>query len=123
LIHEIYAKQVRDGVENIDLTMLNIYKGAMGQFMEMFLDHKVQENALGKLSAAEKKHKRHQAGMTKKACGDQISAGPMAITDGYAIVPECLAWAHCTRLKKERKANAKEIAGRIECMWLKEKVE
>jgi hypothetical protein len=47
-INEIYPKQVRDGVEIVDLTLLNTEKGAMGMCMEMFLDHKVQENALEK---------------------------------------------------------------------------
>jgi hypothetical protein len=47
-INEIYAKQVRDGVEIVDLTLLNTEKGAMGMCMEVFLD-KVQENAFGKL--------------------------------------------------------------------------
>jgi hypothetical protein len=50
-------------VEITDLTTSNTEKGAMGQFMEIFLNHKVQENALGKLSAAEKKGKRCQAGL------------------------------------------------------------
>jgi hypothetical protein len=55
-INEIYAKQVRyGGVAIVDLTLLNTEKGAMGMCMEMFLDHKVQENALGKLSATEKR--------------------------------------------------------------------
>jgi hypothetical protein len=47
-INEIYPKQVRDGVEIVDLTLLNTEKGAMGMCMEVFLD-KVQENAFGKL--------------------------------------------------------------------------
>jgi hypothetical protein len=41
-INEIYAKQVRDGVEIVDLALFNTQKGAMGMCMEMFLDHKVQ---------------------------------------------------------------------------------
>jgi hypothetical protein len=121
-INEIYPKQVRDGVEIVDLTLLNTEKGAMGMCMEMFLDHKVQENALGKLSATEKKERRRQAGLAKKAGGARISAGLVAITDGYAIGPDCVAWAHCTRLEKERQAKAKQRAGRLERILLKEKV-
>jgi hypothetical protein len=98
--NDIYAKQVRNGVEITDLTMLNTENGAMGQCMDMFLDHKVQENALGKLTAVEKKEKRRQAGLAKKAGGARISAGLMAITNGYAIGTDCLAWARRTQLKK-----------------------
>jgi hypothetical protein len=50
-IGEIYARQVREGVEITDLASLNMESGAMGMCMYMFLDHKVQENALGKFSA------------------------------------------------------------------------
>jgi hypothetical protein len=56
-INEIYAKQVRDGIEITDITLLNTDKGAMGICMEMFLDHKVQEHAIGKLSASGKKRR------------------------------------------------------------------
>jgi hypothetical protein len=52
-INEIYAKQVRDGVNFFDLTLLNTEKGAMGMCMEMFLDHKFKENVLGELSDTE----------------------------------------------------------------------
>jgi hypothetical protein len=116
-------KQVRDGAEIIDLTMLNTEKRAMGQCMEIFLNHKVQENELGKLSAAEKKENRRQAGLMEKAGGAWISTGLMAITNGYIIGPECFAWTPCTWLEKERKEKAKERAGGLECMMLKEKVD
>ena len=122
-INEIYEKQVRKGVEVTDLTMLNTMNGAMGQCMDMFLDHKVQENALGELTAAEKKEKRRQAGLARKAGGARISAGLMAITDGYAIGPDCLAWARRTRLEKERQTKEKEKAGRLERILLKQKVD
>jgi hypothetical protein len=86
----------------------------------MFLDHKVQENALGKLTPDEKKEKHHQAGLAKKAGGAQISAGLLAITDGYAIRHECLAWAMGTPYSigkgktgkgkgKERKGKSREV--------------
>jgi hypothetical protein len=124
-INEVYAKQVRDGIEITDLTLLNTDKGAMGICMEMFLDHKVQEHVIGKLSASEKKERRRQAGLVKKAGGARISAGLVANTDGYAIGPECLAWARRTRLEKERqaKAKAKQISVRLERILLKEKVD
>jgi hypothetical protein len=54
-IKDIYVEQVRNGVEITDLTMLNTDNGAMGQCMDMFLHHKVQENALIKLTAIEKR--------------------------------------------------------------------
>jgi hypothetical protein len=54
-IKDIYEQQVKDGVDIVDLTSLNIDRGAMGLTMDMFLDHKVEENALGQLSAAAKK--------------------------------------------------------------------
>jgi hypothetical protein len=54
-INKIYMKQVRDGVDIIDLNLLNTEKGAMGMCMEMFIYHRVKENALGKLSATEKR--------------------------------------------------------------------
>jgi hypothetical protein len=47
----------------------------------------------------------------------------MAITNGYAIVPVCLAWARRTRFEKERQAKAKQRAGRLERILLKEKVD
>jgi hypothetical protein len=78
--------------------MLNTENGAMGQCMDMFLDHKVQENALGKLTAVEKKEKRRQKGLVKKAGVTRISAGLIAITNGYAIGPNCLAWSRRTWL-------------------------
>jgi hypothetical protein len=80
--------------------MLNTENGAMGQCMDMFLEYKVQENTLGKLTAVKKKEKRCQAGLAKKSGGAQISAGLMAITDGYVIWPDYLAWACHNRLEK-----------------------
>jgi hypothetical protein len=80
-INEIYAKQVRDGVHIVDLTSLNTDKVTMGLYMDMFLYHKVQESARGKLSVAEKKERRHQKGLAKKADGDRIYSGLVAITD------------------------------------------
>jgi hypothetical protein len=88
-------------------------------YKEMFLDHKVQENELSKSSATEKKERRRQAGLAKKAGGARISAGLMAITDGYAIAPECLAWARRTWLEKERQEKEKQRAGRLERIMLK----
>jgi hypothetical protein len=55
LISEIYEKQVRDGVETTDLATLNTERGLMGLCMDMFLDHTVQKQALGKITPAEKK--------------------------------------------------------------------
>jgi hypothetical protein len=49
--------------------------------MDMFLDHKVQENALGKLTAVKKKEKRRKTGLVKKAGGARIYAVIMTITD------------------------------------------
>jgi hypothetical protein len=80
-ISKIYANQVIYGVSITDLTSLNTENGAMGLYMDMFLDHKVQENALGKLSVVEKKERRRQTGLAKKAGGARISAGIMAISD------------------------------------------
>jgi flagellar biosynthesis component FlhA len=47
----------------------------------------------------------------------------MAITDGYAIGPQCLVWAHRTRLEKEMKEEAEQRAGRIHIIRLKDKVD
>jgi hypothetical protein len=94
--NDTYAKQVRNGVEITDITMLNTNNVSMGQCMDMFIGHTAQENALGKLTVVEKKEKRRQAGLAKKAGCAQISAGLVAITDGYAIGPTCLAWARRT---------------------------
>jgi hypothetical protein len=121
-ISEIYVRQVREGVDITHLTSLNTENGAMGISMDMFVDHKVQENACGKLSAVEKKERRHQAGLAKKAGGARISAGLVAITDGYGIEHACLAWAPYTHLENERKATSKEISGRLELIMLKYKV-
>jgi hypothetical protein len=76
--------------------MMNTNNGAMGQCMDMFLDPKVQKNALGELTAVEKKEKHLQAGLAKKAGGARISAGLETITDGFAIGPDCLAWSRRT---------------------------
>jgi hypothetical protein len=59
--NDIYEKQVKDGVAITDLTLLSTNKGSMGLTMEMFLDNALQEKALGKLTAAEKKEEWHQA--------------------------------------------------------------
>jgi hypothetical protein len=89
----------------------------------MFLEHKVQEQALGKMTPAEKKKKRRQAGQRKKERGARISAGLMAIADGYAIGPQCLAWARRTHLRQERKEEARRRAGRLDIIRLKMKVD
>jgi hypothetical protein len=102
-IKEIYKQQVKDGVDVVDLTSLNTDIGAMGLTMDMFLEHKVKESALVQLYAAAKKEKRHQTGLARKDGGARVSAGLQVITDGYAIGPECLAWARRTRLERERK--------------------
>jgi hypothetical protein len=57
-----------------------------------------------------------QAGPAKKAGGARIYAGLVAITKGYAI-------GHCTHLEKEIQAKAKQRAGRLERIMLKEKVD
>jgi hypothetical protein len=54
-MNDIYKKQVMDGVEITDLTSLNTDKESMGLTMDMFLDNALQDKALGKLTAAEKK--------------------------------------------------------------------
>jgi hypothetical protein len=122
-IKEIYEQQVKDGVDIADLTSLNTYRGAMGLTMDMFLDHKVEENALGQLSAAAKKEKQRQTGLTRKDGGARISAGLQVITNGYAIGPECLAWARRTRVEREGKEIEKAQAGVLARQSLKEKVE
>jgi hypothetical protein len=96
-------KQVMDGVESTDLTSLNTHKGSMGLTMDMFLDNALQEKALGKLTATEKKEKRRQAGMLREDGGAQHSSGLVVITYGYAICPDCLTWDRCTQLEKEQK--------------------
>jgi hypothetical protein len=82
--------------------------------LDMFLDHKVEENALGKLTATQKKERRHLMGLARKNCGSRVSAGLQVITDGYAIGPECLAWARRTSLERERKEIEKQEAGTLE---------
>jgi hypothetical protein len=86
-----------------NITSLNIDRGAMGLTMDMFLHHKVDENALGQLSATAKKEKRRQTGLAMKDGGGRVSAGLQVITDGYAIGPECLAWARRIGVERERK--------------------
>jgi hypothetical protein len=66
-----YEKQARDGVYLSDLATLNPEQGSMGLCMDMFLDHTVQEHALGKMTAAEKKEKRCQRGQIKKRARGQ----------------------------------------------------
>jgi hypothetical protein len=68
-----------DGVIITDLTSLNTNKESMGLTVDMFLDHAVQEKALGKLAAAENKEKRRQAGMLREYGGARLSAGLVAI--------------------------------------------
>jgi hypothetical protein len=76
-----------------------------------------------KLTAAEKKEKRRQAGMMRKDGGARLSAGLMVIIDGYAIGPDYLAWARRTRLEKEQKARDKQMAGQLERLKLQAKVD
>jgi hypothetical protein len=85
----------------------------MGLCMDMFLDHNVMETTLGKMTPAEKKEKRSQKGERKKDRGAMLSAGLVAITDGYVIGPQCLAWARMMYLEKERKEDAKKRADRL----------
>jgi hypothetical protein len=123
LDHPELQETKMDGVAITDLTLLNTDKGSMGLTMDMFLNNALQERALGKLTPAEKKEKRRQAGMLRKDGGTRLSAGLMVITDGYAIGPYGLAWTCCTRLDKERKAREKETSGRLERVKLKEKMD
>jgi hypothetical protein len=122
-IKDIYKKQVMDGVEITDLNSLNTDKGSMGLTIEMFLYNALQEKALGKLTAAEKKEKRRQAGIPRKDGGARLYAGLMIITDVYAIGHYCLAWFRHTRLEKEQKAMEKQMEGRLEQLKLKAKVD
>jgi hypothetical protein len=75
------------------------------------------------LTAAEKKEKRRQTGQRKKEQGAGLSAGIMAITDGYAICPVCPARARRTRLDKEMKEEPRQRAGRLDRICLKDKVD
>jgi hypothetical protein len=95
----------------------------MGLMMDMFLNHKVDEKALGKLTSAKKKDKRCLSGLARKNGGSRVSVGLQVITDGYAIGPECLAWTRRTRLARERKEREKHAAGRLERIKLKGKVD
>jgi hypothetical protein len=61
--------------------------------------------------------------MLRKDGGARLSAGLVVIADGYAIGPDCLAWARRTRLEKEQKAREKQMAGRVERLKLKAKVD
>jgi hypothetical protein len=54
-INEIYEKQVRDGVKITDLATLNTQRGLIGLCVDMFLDHQVQGQALGKMTVAQEK--------------------------------------------------------------------
>jgi hypothetical protein len=112
-------------VDIADITSLNTDRGAMDLTMDMFLDHKVEENALGQLSAAAKKEKRRQTGLARKDGGASVSAGLQVITDGYAIGPDCLAWDRRTLVERERKRKEieKAKAGVLARQSLKEKVE
>jgi hypothetical protein len=85
---------------------------------DMFLDHK----ALGQLTAAQKKEKRRLTGLARNNGGSHVSTGLQVITAGYAIDPECLAWARRTHLEMERKEREKHAAGRLERLKLKGKV-
>jgi hypothetical protein len=51
----LYEQQVKYGFKIVDLTLLNTERGTMGLTMDMFLDHKADENALGKPTAVQKK--------------------------------------------------------------------
>jgi hypothetical protein len=95
----------------------------MGLTMDMFLDNALQDKALGKLSAAEKKEKRRQTGMLRRYGGGRLSADLMVITDGYAIGPDCPAWDLHTRLDKEQKARDNQMAGKLERLKLEANVD
>jgi hypothetical protein len=86
-IHDIYEKQVMDGVAITDLALLTTDKGSMGLTMNMFLDNGVHGKELGKLTAAGENEKWREAGILRKVGGARLSAGLMVITDGYAIIP------------------------------------
>jgi hypothetical protein len=122
-INEIHEKQVRDGVDITNLLIIKTDHGSMGLCMDMFMGHKVTKRVLGKMNAAEKKEKRRQTGQMKNDRGDRLSAGLVAIIDGYVIGPQCLAWARRMRLEKERKEEAKQRAGRLEIICLQDKVD
>jgi hypothetical protein len=94
----------------------------MGLTMNMFLDHKVEEKDIGKLTSAQKKEKRCLTGLARKNGGSHVSAGLQVITYGYAIGPECLAWAGQTHLERKRKEIKKQAAGKLERIIVKEKV-
>jgi hypothetical protein len=112
-----------DGVEITDLTSLNTDKGPMGLTMDMFLDNALQDKALGKLTAPEKKEKRCQAGMLRKDGGDRPSAGLMVISDVYTIGPDCRVRDRRNRLDKEQKARDKQMSGQLERLKLKANVD
>jgi hypothetical protein len=122
-INDIYKKQVIDGIEITDLTSLNTDKRSMGLTMDMFIDNTLKDKALGKLTAAKKKEKRCQAGMLRKDGGARFSDGLMVITDGYAIGPNFLAWARRNRLDKDQKKRDKQMAGQLERLKVKAKVD
>jgi hypothetical protein len=127
LINDIYKKQVKDGINITDLFLWNKAMGSMGLAMDTFLDHTVQEKAIGQLYAAEKKQKRCISGQWKKDGGARLSAGLMVIPDECVIYPECLGWAPCgldwkmKGRKETRQCKARQ--GRLERIKLKEKAD
>jgi hypothetical protein len=80
-VTQIYEKQVKDGIYITNLSTLNTYQGSMGLCMDMFLEHKVKEMALGKMTPTEKKEKRRLTGQKKKDRGKRVSAGLVVITN------------------------------------------
>jgi hypothetical protein len=57
-IADLYEMQVKDGVDILDLTLLNTKRGTMGLMMDMFHYHKFEEKAIGQLINAQEKEKR-----------------------------------------------------------------
>jgi hypothetical protein len=74
-------------IDITDLSTLNTDQGSMSLCMDMFLDHKVKETELDKMTPAEKKEKGRLTGQMKNDRGVRLSAGLVAITEGYAISP------------------------------------
>jgi hypothetical protein len=95
----------------------------MGLTMDMFLDHKTEENAFGKFTAAQKKEKRCLTGLARNNGGSRVSAGLQVITYGDVSGPERLAWDRQTCLERERKEKEKQEAGKLESVRLKGKVD
>jgi hypothetical protein len=73
-IKEIYEHHVNYGVDIADLTSLNTDRGEICLTMDIFFNHKVNENALGQLSAVAKKEKRRKTGLAKKDGRAHVSA-------------------------------------------------